>query len=412
MDFEEVARGRRSIRTYSDKPVPRKVIERLILDASWAPSACNRQLWHFIVVEKPLFDRKLRHLCPPIAEIDPPVVIFAVYHRMYNLDHAANIQSIAAAIQNILLSAYNKGLGSLWMADYGPENDIKKILNIPKAYTIAAAIALGYSDQDDTVPTRRPLSEMLHFGKIRNIRHIPFFRDPNYWSKEHILNAIEYSVRAKSPNDRFYKPLIETEFTNQIENFPVLRGRILVFNPFSGNYLFELISKDKIDGTIAVFGLSREVNVFIENKRKNLGIRQEFTYANGLGQMPYPDNSFDSVICTEQLERFRDKEEIITEFKRILKNNGRLYIIYNNALSIYYILWRTHGLVKKRRAGIRGPFKPITPFTMNSFLKDFKKKKCLGFAMFPRYGLDKFWTEGFPKFFCKSLLIVVEKQEE
>ena len=410
MDFEEVVKGRRSIRTYSDKPVPRKVIGRLILDASWAPSACNRQLWHFIVVEKPLFDRKLRHLCPPIAEIDPPVVIFAVYHRMYNLDHAANIQSIAAAIQNILLSAYNKGLGSLWMINYGLEKHIKKILNVPKAYTIAAAIALGYSNQNDTIPARRPLSEILHFGKMENMRPIAFCWHPGYWSKKNILNAIEYSVRAKSPSDRFYRPVMEAEFANQIDSFSVLKGRVLVFNPFSGNYLFELISKDRIDGTIEIFGLSKEVNIFIENKRKNLKIVQKFTYANGLHQMPYPDNSFDSIICTEQLERFRDKQEIISEFKRILRNNGTLYIIYNNALSIYFILWRIKRLVKKRGAGIRGPFKPISPFTINSLLKDFNKKRSVGFAILPRYKLEEYWTEKFLKYFCKSLLIALEKQ--
>lgn len=131
MDFEEVLRGRRSIRTYLDRPVPRKVIEELIADAIWAPSACNRQLWHFIAVEKALFDSKFRHVCPTIAHVNPPVIIFAVYHKRYNLEHAANIQSIAAAVQNILLSAYNKGLGSLWMTNYGPENEIKRILNVP-----------------------------------------------------------------------------------------------------------------------------------------------------------------------------------------------------------------------------------------------------------------------------------------
>jgi len=126
--------------------------------------------------------------------------------------------------------------------------------------------------------------------------------------------------------------------------------------------------------------------------------------------MPYPDNSFDSIICTEQLERFRDKQEIISEFKRILKNNGRLYIIYNNTLSVYYIFWRIYRLVKRRGAGIRGPFKPISPFTINSLLKDFKKMKSIGFAILRRYNLEEYRTERFLKFFCKSLLIVLEKQ--
>jgi nitroreductase/SAM-dependent methyltransferase len=408
MHFEEVVRGRRSIRTYSDKPVPRKVIEELILDASWAPSACNRQLWHFIVMKKDVFEKKLGHVCPTIAAIAPPVVIFAVYHRRYNSKHSANIQSIAAAVQNILLSAYNKGLGSLWMTDYGRENDIKRILNIPKAYTIAAAICLGYSNQNDTTPARRPLSEIAHFGKMINIRHIPFCWDPDYWSKEDIVNAIEYSVRAKSPSDRFYRPFIEAEFKNQIEHFPAVRGRTLVFNPFSGNYLFQLISKGKIDGAIDIFGLSKNVNMFIENKRQNLGIAQKFTYANGLGQMPYPNDSFDSIICAEQLERFRDKQEIISDFRRVLKDNGKLYIIFNNSLSIYYVLWRIAKIVKRPAAGVRGPFKPVSPFTINGLLKDFVRKKCVGFTILPTCNLQKYHTKAFFRLFCKSWLMVFE----
>ncbi|MBW1744395.1 MAG: nitroreductase family protein [Deltaproteobacteria bacterium] len=414
MEFEQVLRGRRAIRTYLEEPVPRKLIEELIEDATWAPSSCNRQLWHFIVVERELFDKELKSVCPNIWTINPPAVIFVAYDRRYNPEHGSNVQSVGAAIQSLLLSAHNRGLGSLWMTGYGPEKQIKRILHIPEPYAIAAAVCLGYSNQNDTIPARRPLSEVFHVGRMKDVQVDPFKWDPKYWSKEDIVKHVEYSVRAKSPDVRFYRPKIEAEFRTQVENFPVVAGRTLVFNPFAGNYLFTLMSENKIRGSVDVFGLSQEVNVFLENKRKNMAIERKVAYANGLGKMPYPDRSFDSIICAEQLEGFnkKDRREIVAEFRRVIKDEGKLYVIFGNSLSPYYVIWRFHRAVRRVESlgpGLRGPRKPMNPFSMDRILEGFKNTKSTGFGIFLKFK-ERYKTESFLRVFCRSILAEYVKE--
>jgi len=53
MELREVIRCRRSIRRYEDRAVPRAVLEQLLEDACWAPSAENYQPWHFVALTKP-----------------------------------------------------------------------------------------------------------------------------------------------------------------------------------------------------------------------------------------------------------------------------------------------------------------------------------------------------------------------
>ena len=53
MELREAIRQRRSIRRYTDAPVPQELLERLLEDACWAPSAENYQPWHFVALTKP-----------------------------------------------------------------------------------------------------------------------------------------------------------------------------------------------------------------------------------------------------------------------------------------------------------------------------------------------------------------------
>src|SRR5205809_7211242 len=58
--FYEAMRRRRTIRDYSDRPVPRKVIEYCIRAAGTAPSGANLQPWHFVAVSDPVLKQQIR----------------------------------------------------------------------------------------------------------------------------------------------------------------------------------------------------------------------------------------------------------------------------------------------------------------------------------------------------------------
>ncbi|MHC4428432.1 MAG: nitroreductase family protein [Planctomycetota bacterium] len=58
--FREILDGRRSVRTFSDRPVSRETIENIIRTAGSAPSGANKQPWRFVAVQDPQIKREIR----------------------------------------------------------------------------------------------------------------------------------------------------------------------------------------------------------------------------------------------------------------------------------------------------------------------------------------------------------------
>lgn len=144
--------SRRSIRRFSSEEIPDEVVREIIESGTKAPSAKNRQPWKYMVIRgaakgdmleafrrgierekagKALLPGSSRHLAGAEYTVrimeQAPVVIFVLNpegrgiftplneeERVYEL---CNVQSVSAAIENMLLAATEKGLGSLWICD-------------------------------------------------------------------------------------------------------------------------------------------------------------------------------------------------------------------------------------------------------------------------------------------------------
>ncbi|HJO06791.1 MAG TPA: nitroreductase family protein, partial [Chloroflexota bacterium] len=104
MELREALVGRRTVRRFLDRPVPRDTVEQLIDAARWAPSACNLQLWEFVVVDDPELRAAIASETRFIELA--PVAIFATYSHEYTRENYAWVQSAAAAIQNMMLMAH------------------------------------------------------------------------------------------------------------------------------------------------------------------------------------------------------------------------------------------------------------------------------------------------------------------
>ena len=170
--MSDLIRARRSIRRYHDRPVPPEQIERLLDCATRAPSSHNRQPWRFAVittaaVKAQLADRMGERLkadrlrdAERVLEIDRDVsrsreritsapVVIIVCLSSIDLDEAREramaLQSVAAAIENLLLAAHEAGLGACWMAAplYCPDV-VRKVLRLPDAWEAQALITVGY----------------------------------------------------------------------------------------------------------------------------------------------------------------------------------------------------------------------------------------------------------------------------
>jgi len=165
MDTIKAIRERRSIRKYKPAEVTDEDLETILQAGRWAPSASNKQPWHFIVIR----DKGMRNKLADIHSYgrfmrESPVVIVVlgdpVKHPRYHLADAHQ------AVQNILLTAYSLGLATCWMGvrdtDYEPQ--FREALDIPENLRVVCSVSLGYGDQERQ-STRVPLEDITSWEK-------------------------------------------------------------------------------------------------------------------------------------------------------------------------------------------------------------------------------------------------------
>lgn len=159
MDFTKVIETRRNIRRYKPDPVPTDLIETVLASARVAPSAGNRQPYHFIVITD-TETKKALGLREWAAEA--PVIIVGY------TDPAASpswhLVDFAIAFEHVILAATNLRLGTCWLGRLERET-IKQVLSIPETVKIVAVTPLSYPDETPEPKTRKPLSEMVHYQR-------------------------------------------------------------------------------------------------------------------------------------------------------------------------------------------------------------------------------------------------------
>jgi len=160
MDFINVIETRRSIRQYKTEPIPDDLIEKIFEAARIAPSASNRQPWHFILV-KNLETKKALGLSEWAT--DAPVIIVGCVDSA--LSPRFHLVDFAIAFEHIVLAATNLGLGTCWMGRLEDE-PIKKALNIPDTIKLVAVTPLGFPAEKPEPKTRKTLSEIVHYEKF------------------------------------------------------------------------------------------------------------------------------------------------------------------------------------------------------------------------------------------------------
>ncbi len=186
---------RRSTRKFSDKPISKEDLTEIIESGIKAPSSKNRQPWKFIVVqgkekeemlkvfrkgilreekETALLPQSRQHIPAAKYTVDimeeAPVAVFVVntlgkgiLSEMTPEEHIyeiCNVQSISAAIQNMLLTATEKQIGSLWICDiYFAYAEICEWLN--SEGQLIAAIAFGYPNEVQKARPRKNFDDVV-----------------------------------------------------------------------------------------------------------------------------------------------------------------------------------------------------------------------------------------------------------
>lgn len=168
MELDQVLNSRRSVRNFLNKPVEAEKIAALITAGNLAPSACNKQAWKFIIVNKEDLKNKIFDNGGSIVLKNAPMGILVLYdNRTLGSDYQDHIQSAAAATENILLKAVDLGLSACWIGHLPKANKIREIFKIPKIFSPIAYIALGYPCQEPLKVERKyKISEIMNFNEF------------------------------------------------------------------------------------------------------------------------------------------------------------------------------------------------------------------------------------------------------
>jgi len=175
MDIISVLKNRRSTRRFLRKDVECDLVKEIIKMGTFAPTACNRQAWRFIVVTDEKIKTTLRDSggSPIIAHA--PVGILVLYHRFTtNFEYADNIESASVCMQNMLLAATHLGVASCWINHLPSKNIIRRLFKIPNRYDIIGYITLGYAEfPTKEIPRKYSLiDELISFNRFKAEREI------------------------------------------------------------------------------------------------------------------------------------------------------------------------------------------------------------------------------------------------
>ena len=195
-DLATLLQERRSVRKYIDRPVAHEAIEHILEAARWAPSPHGRQPWRFVVISRPEIKATLAEAMAATwrqnLEMDqqeanivnirldksrqrihnaPVIIIPCLYledldrypdEKRQSDETTMAIQSLGAAIQNMLLMAYDLGLDAGWMcAPLFCPDVVCDALNLDQRLIPHAMITIGYAAADPKRRDRLPLSTLV-----------------------------------------------------------------------------------------------------------------------------------------------------------------------------------------------------------------------------------------------------------
>jgi nitroreductase len=159
----EAIYNRRSIRKYKTDPVSDEQIRQLLEAAMMAPSARNSQPWHFVVcTDREVID-KIRSSHPYSRMLEEAPVCIVICGEPARSEYYQ--QDCGAATQNLLLAAYDMGLGTCWMG-VAPKPErmepVREALGLPEGIVPFNLIAVGYPDEERPRPDRFDASKVRY----------------------------------------------------------------------------------------------------------------------------------------------------------------------------------------------------------------------------------------------------------
>jgi nitroreductase len=165
-------KGRRSIRFYRQDPVPDEMLREVLEAGRWAPSATNRQPWHFVVVRDEQIRRQVAEHAAFYfvrwAHVGEAPLLIALCGTARNPAYQRYLhEDIGLAGGQMMLQAAALGLGTCWIGGLD-RKAIASILQVPPGIEVVGLLTMGFPAEDPPPPPRKPLGEIVHFDVFGN----------------------------------------------------------------------------------------------------------------------------------------------------------------------------------------------------------------------------------------------------
>lgn len=184
MEVKDAILGRRSVRRYTDQSIDDADIQDIITAGLYAPSAIDLQPWYFVVIRSPEKLVELRTFMGDVYEKFEPILndrfknhpaaiaetkvflkslggtqccILAFMLKQDYPDQKGVVEGVSAAVQNMLLAAYDKGIASCWMTApirAGMDDELR-LKYAPEHGEFIAAVTFGYPAYSPRAPKRK-----------------------------------------------------------------------------------------------------------------------------------------------------------------------------------------------------------------------------------------------------------------
>jgi len=157
---------RRSIRRFTGEKIGEGDMKVLLTAAMYAPSAVNRQPWHFVVIDDPSLLERIMEIHPHARMLQSAShAVVVCGDEQLQHDDGYWVVDCGAATQNLLLAAHTLGFGACWVGLHPREErkiHFSRLLQLPSHVWPFALVALGYADE------HKPRPERFHPEKVKS----------------------------------------------------------------------------------------------------------------------------------------------------------------------------------------------------------------------------------------------------
>lgn len=164
METFDAIKARCSVREFSDKKIPKDLIEKIIDCGRVAPTARGEEPWEFVAVT----DKKILKAIADIADYGKFIANSACAIAVCCKDTKYYLEDGCAATENMLIVAASLGIGSCWVA--GDKKSycqrLLDLLKVPSGYKLVSIIAFGYPAHKPMPLEKRPLTQVLHWDEF------------------------------------------------------------------------------------------------------------------------------------------------------------------------------------------------------------------------------------------------------